>query len=175
MANSTSQFTLAFMAVVLTGCGWNLGSQSAGSPIPSQPRGLRPAPRWVGEGMTRAARDLYFDVNSHYLRPRERRKLAQIAPALQDILHDFPDLIIVIEGYSDDYGEPEYNEGLARERAETVRQALRNLSFPEEHLRTASVGFRSPQCITPDDVCQQKNRRVHFRAAQEWSDAAVAK
>jgi outer membrane protein OmpA-like peptidoglycan-associated protein len=121
--------------------------------------------------MTRAAPDLYFDTNSHFLRPRERRKLAQIAPALQDILHDYPDLIIVIEGHSYDRGKSDYNEGLAQERAETVRQALRNLSFPEEHLRTACIGYRNPQCISPGDLCRQKNRRVHFRAAQEWSGA----
>src|SRR5215469_6202687 len=92
--NFLYNFMSAIMAVVLTGCGLSLGSHSAGPPVPSQPRGLRPAPGWVGERMTRAAPDLYFDVNSHYLRPRERRKLAQIAPALEDILHDYPDLII---------------------------------------------------------------------------------
>ena len=168
-------FTFAIMVVLLAGCGLNLGSPSAGPPVLSQPRGLRPPPGWVAERMTRAASDLHFDANSLYLRPRERRKVAQIAPALQDILQDYPDLIIVIEGHSDDRWESEYNDDLARERAEAVRQALRNLSFPEEHLRTATVGYRSPQCITPEDVCQQKNRRVHFRAAQEWSDAAAAK
>ena len=171
MANR-GRFTLAIMAVLLTGCGLNLGSPAAGPPVPSQPRGLRPAPGWVADRMTGAAPDLHFDTNSHFLAPRERRKLAQIAPALQDILHDYPDLIIVIEGHSDDRGAPDYNEGLARERAEAVRQALRNLSFPEEHMRTAGVGYRNPQCITPDDLCRKTNRRVHFRAAREWSDAA---
>jgi len=171
MANR-GQFKLAIMAVLLTGCGLNMGSSGAGSAVPSQPRGLQPAPGWVTERMTRAARDLCFGRNSHLVRPRERRKLAQMAPALQDILHDYPRLIIVIEGHSDDRGEPDYNAGLARERAEAVRQALRNLNFPEEErLRTASVGYRNPQCITPGDLCRQTNRRVHFRAAQEWSDA----
>ena len=54
--------------------------------------------------MTREAPDLYFDLNSHVLRARERRKLDQIAPALQDMLHESPELIIVVEGHSDDRG-----------------------------------------------------------------------
>ena len=170
------QLTAAvMMAVLLTGCGLNLGSQGASQALPSQPRGLRPAPAWVAERMTRAAPDLYFDVNSHVLRSREQRRLDQLAPALQDILHDYPDLIIVIEGHSDDRGLAEYNEQLAQERAEAVRQELRNLSFPEEHLRTAAFGYRAPQCITQDAACRQKNRRVHFRAARLWSDSVAAR
>jgi len=112
--------------------------------------------------MTRAAPDLYFDFNSHTLPAREQSTLAQIAPAFEEILHDFPDLMIVIEGHTDDRGLIEYNDQLA---PEMVRQALSKLSFPDRHLRTVSPGSRVPQCRTHDDICRQKNRRVHFRAA----------
>jgi len=165
----------ALMGVLLTGCGLNLGSPGGSPAVPSQPRGLRPATGWVAERMTHSAPDLYFDLNSHGLRSRERRKLDQLAPALQDILHDYPDLIIVIEGHSDDRGLAEYNEQLAQERAEAVRQGLRNLSFPEGHLRTAAFGYRAPRYVTQDDMCRQKNRRVHFRAARIWSDARTSR
>jgi outer membrane protein OmpA-like peptidoglycan-associated protein len=119
--------------------------------------------------MTRAAPDLYFDVNSHVLQVRERRKLEQIAPAVQDILHDFPELIILIEGHSDDRGLHEYNQQLGLERADAVRRVFLNLSFPEDRVRAVSFGDRAPQCLTPDEACRQKNRRVHFRAAQPMS------
>jgi outer membrane protein OmpA-like peptidoglycan-associated protein len=126
--------------------------------------------------MTREAPDLYFDLNSHILRARERRKLDQIAPALQDMLHDSPELIIVIEGYSDDRGLHEYNQELGLERAEAVRRVLLNRSFPEDRVRAVSFGDCAPQCLTPDDeVCRQKNRRVHFRATQTRPDARVTR
>jgi len=116
--------------------------------------------------MTRAAPDLYFEFNSHVLGAKERRKLTQMAPGLADVLHDFPNLVIVIEGHSDDRGLTEYNDRLGLERAEAVRRALLDLSFPEDHLQIAGLGYRTPQCLTRDDQCRQKNRRVHFRAAQ---------
>lgn len=78
--------------------------------------------------MTIVAADLYFALNSHVLSARERRTLAQFTPALQDILHDFSDLIIVIEGHADDRGLLESNDRLALERAETVRRTLLSLS-----------------------------------------------
>jgi outer membrane protein OmpA-like peptidoglycan-associated protein len=155
----------ALMGMLLTGCGLSLTPQPAPA-VPPQPHDLRPAPAWVVDRMARAAPDLYFGLNSHLLPGRERRKLAQIAPALQGILHDFPDLIIVIEGHSDDRGLTEYNQRLGSERANAVRRVLLNLSFPEDHVRAVSLGESARQCLTPDEKCRQKNRRVHFRAAQ---------
>ena len=93
----------ALMGMLLTGCGLSITPQvraCGSSPI----HGLQPAPHWVVDRMTREAPDLYFDLNLHGLRARERRKLDQIAPALQDMLHEYPELIIVIEGHSDDRG-----------------------------------------------------------------------
>ena len=68
-----------------------------------------------------------------------------IAPAFQDMLHDFPELIIVIEGPCDDWG-----------------------SFPEARVRAFSCGSREPQCLTPDEACRRKNRRVYFRAWKHY-------
>lgn len=112
------------------------------------------------------APDLYFDVNSHVLGKQERHKLAQAAAGLETLLYDFPNLVLVIAGHSDDRGLIEYNDHLALERAAEVRRILLILSFPEDRLRVASFGYRVPQCVTEDGPCRQKNRRVHFRAAE---------
>ena len=164
----------ALMGMLLTGCGLSITPQSAPA-VPSPIHGLQPAPHWVVDRMTSEAPDLYFDLKSHVLRARERRKLDQIAPALQDMLHDSPELIIVIEGHSDDRGLHEYNQELGLERAEAVRRVLLNRSFPEDRVRAVSFGDRAPQCLTPDDVCRQKNRRVHFRATQTMPGARVGR
>ena len=133
---------------------------------------LRPVPRSAVERKTRWAPDLHFDLNSHVLRISELRKLAQIAPVLQDILHDFPELIIVIEGHSSDRGLHDYNHQLGLARADAVRRVLLNLSFPEDRVRTVSLGDSALQCLEPDEGCRQKNRRVHFRTEQALSGTA---
>jgi len=160
----------ALLGMLSTGCGLSPIPQPAPA-VPSQLHGLRPAPSWVTDRMNRTAPDLYFEVNSHVLGAGERRKLAQIAPALGALLYDCPDLIIVIEGHSDDRGLIEYNDRLALERADAVRRVLLNMSFPDDRLRTAAFGYRAPQCLTQDDGCRQKNRRVHFRAALPMGSA----
>src|ERR1035438_1084710 len=73
------------MGMLPTSCGLSVTPQSAPA-VPSPIHGLQPAPHWVVDRMTSEAPDLYFDLKSHVLRARERRKLDQIAPALQDLL-----------------------------------------------------------------------------------------
>lgn len=155
----------ALTAMLLAGCGLSTVPQPVPG-VPSQTRGLRAAPAWVIDRMTRVAPDLYFNFDSYALSKPEQRKLTQIALGLEDLLHDFPDLIIVVEGHCDDRGLAEYNEQLGLERADAVKRALLNLGFPDDCLRAVSFSDRAPLCPTPDDRCGQKNRRVHFRAAQ---------
>ena len=153
----------------MAGCGLSTVPQPV-PPVPPQPQDLRAAPACVVDRMRRAAPDLYFDFNSHTLPAHEQGTLAEIAPALQDILHDFPGLIIVIEGHSDDRGLIEYNVRLALQRADTVRQALVNINLPRRPLRTVSYGYPAPQFLTHAAMCRQKNRRVHLRVALPVSD-----
>ncbi|MCZ2080428.1 MAG: OmpA family protein [Bryobacterales bacterium] len=163
------------MGMLFAGCSSLSTALQSTATAPSQPRHLRPAPAVVRDRMTRTAPDLYFDPNSQVPRARERRKLDHIAPALQDILHDFPDVIIVIEGHSDDHVVIEYNDHLALMRAEAVRRVLLNLSFPEDRLRTVSFAYRESSCPPEDGPCRQKNRRVHFRAALAMPEVRVEK
>ena len=67
----------------------------------------------------------------------------------------------------------EYNNRLALGRTETIRRALLRLDVPDDHPRTLSLGCRAPQCVTRDEPCRQKNRRVHFRAARALPDSTV--
>lgn len=126
----------------------------------------QPAPGWVAERLARLAPDLYFDLSAHGLRERDREELGRITPQLQELLHDFPDLVIVVEGYCDDRGSANYNLQLGRQRADAVRQALVSFGFPAGRLRSVSFGDKRPQCFTQDEACRQKNRCVRLRAAQ---------
>ena len=49
---------------------------------------------------------------------------------------------------------------------EAVLALSRSLrSFSDDRVRAVSFGDTEPQCLTPDEVCRQKNRPVHCRAA----------
>ncbi len=109
---------------------------------------------------------MYFGADSHVPARREQLKLAQIIPALLNILHDYPDLLIVIEGYGDDSPRAEYNERIALERASAVRRILLSYSFPEDRLLVAGFSCREPERVAERDMFLRENRRVHFRAAR---------
>jgi outer membrane protein OmpA-like peptidoglycan-associated protein len=125
--------------------------------------------------MTKEAPDLYFDLNSRDLNVRQRSELANIASALQEILHDFPDLIILIEGHCDGYGPIEDTHRIGIERVDVVRRFLLDFGLPHEHLRTVSLVYRTPQCKTFEEICHEKNCRVHFSAALAVPDSGAEK
>ncbi len=110
----------ALLGISLMGCaGVRMGRGCTPTPLVATDE-TRTVPGWVADRLARVAPDLYFDLNEHGLRARERDELARIAPALKEILRDFPDLIIVVEGHCDDRGFAEYNLQLGKQRAEEV-------------------------------------------------------
>lgn len=127
---------------------------------------LPPVPDWVAERTARAAPDVHFPFGAGVLGVAERDTLVRIASGLKDILRDFPNLVIVIEGHCDDRGSTAYNRELGKQRADAVRDLFLRQGITAAHLRAVSLGDTQPQCFTRDDECRRMNRRVHFRAAQ---------
>src|SRR5512141_424788 len=84
--------------------------------------------------------------------------------ALQAILADFPDAVIVLEGHCDERGSAEYNLGLGDRRAASAKEFLQQLGVPADKVKTISYGKERPQCTESNEDCWQKNRRVHFSA-----------
>ena len=127
---------------------------------------LRPAPDRVANSVAQAAPDLYFDQYSHVV--GERHKLARLAPALLEVLAEYPELVIVIEGHADHHDlAHEYHDRLALERADAVRRVLLSVGFPKYRLRTVSFGDRAPGCPVLDDPCRRMNRSLLFRAVTQ--------
>ena len=112
--------------------------------------------------------DVYFDYDKSDIRDDARADLAKDAEALHSIFADFPDAVIVLEGYCDERGSEEYNLALGDRRAESASDYLEALGMQAGLLHTISYGKERPQCTEPTQECWQKNRRVHF-AAQEPS------
>lgn len=108
--------------------------------------------------------DAYFDYDKHALRPDAIKALEADSTELRDILKDYPDYKLTVEGYCDERGSAEYNMALGQERADAAKAYLVQVGIPTGQLSTVSYGKEKPICDEHDEVCWQKNRRIHIVA-----------
>ena len=110
--------------------------------------------------------DAYFDFDKHTLRPDAEAALRKDAQTLADIIKQYPDFKLTVEGYADERGSDEYNMALGDARAKQTKEYLSNLGLPGNQLATISYGKEKPVCTDHDEDCWQKNRRTHITQAQ---------
>jgi peptidoglycan-associated lipoprotein len=108
--------------------------------------------------------DAYFDYDQHNLRPDAIKALEADSSELRDILKDYPDYKLTVEGHCDERGSAEYNMALGQERADAAKSYLVQVGIPAGQLATVSYGKEKPACDEHDEACWQKNRRVHIVA-----------
>jgi peptidoglycan-associated lipoprotein len=109
--------------------------------------------------------DAYFDYNQHTLRPDAVQALQADSTELRDILKDYPDYKLTIEGHCDERGSAEYNMALGDARAHAAKAYLVQVGIPSDQLNVVSYGKEKPACQEHDENCWQKNRRIHIVAA----------
>jgi peptidoglycan-associated lipoprotein len=110
--------------------------------------------------------DAYFDYDQHTLRPDAEATLKTDAQTLADIIKQYPDFKLTVEGYCDERGSDEYNLALGDARAKQTKEYLSDLGLPGNQLATISYGKDKPTCSEHDEACWQKNRRTHITQAQ---------
>jgi len=109
--------------------------------------------------------DAYFDYNQHTLRPDAEVALKTDAQTLADIIKQYPDFKLTVEGHCDERGSDEYNLALGDARAKQAKEYLATLGLPGNQLATISYGKDKPVCSEHDEDCWQKNRRAHITQA----------
>jgi peptidoglycan-associated lipoprotein len=110
--------------------------------------------------------DAYFDYNKHTLRPDAEAALKMDAQTLADIIKQYPDFKLTVEGFADERGSEEYNLALGDARAKQTKEYLSNLGLPGNQLAVMSYGKDKPICTEHDEACWQKNRRTHITQAE---------
>jgi peptidoglycan-associated lipoprotein len=105
---------------------------------------------------------IYFDFDQSDLRSEAREVLNRKA----EVLRDYPDIRIRIEGHADERGTVEYNLALGEKRARAVRDYLANLGVGSDRLRTASYGKERPLDATSSAAAWAANRRAHFAVSR---------
>ncbi len=110
--------------------------------------------------------DAYFDYNKHNIRPDAQAALAADAKTLGEILKQYPDYKLTVQGYCDERGSEEYNLALGEKRADQAKEYLASLGVPGDQLKTVSYGKEKQICSEHDEACWQKNRRAHITQQQ---------
>jgi peptidoglycan-associated lipoprotein len=110
--------------------------------------------------------DAHFDYDKHNLRPDAEAALQSDAKTLTEIIKQYPDFKLTIEGHADERGSEEYNLALGNERAQQAKQYLTQLGLPPAQLNIVSYGKEKPICNEQTEACWQMNRRAHITQAQ---------
>jgi peptidoglycan-associated lipoprotein len=153
---------LGFAACKSTGAGRGGGGADGdyvngtplGTPLPERQEGVS----FLGGNVDRSQfPPVYFGFDSSKLAAGEQAKLQAIA--------DFAKgggATIIIAGFTDERGTPEYNRGLGERRALTVREDLIALGVSAGHLQTVSFGEDMPADSGGGESAWAKNRRAEF-------------
>jgi peptidoglycan-associated lipoprotein len=136
--------------------------EQASAPTPSRTPSAATKAR-IDELLARIE-DAYFDYNQHTLRPDAVTALQSDSSELRDILKDYPDYKLTIEGHCDERGSAEYNMALGDQRARAAKDYLTMVGIPADQLSLVSYGKEHPVCTDHDEACWQKNRRIHIVA-----------
>jgi outer membrane protein OmpA-like peptidoglycan-associated protein len=130
---------------------------------------VRTAPAATPTGLEVVHADVYFDFKSSRLRADAVRVLQENAA----LMSRDSAWVVLVQGYADRQGPPEYNKVLAQRRAEAVKQFLIELGVPETSVKVVTIGQDGSLCDDPDKECQRLNRRVHVEV-RKLARAAAA-
>jgi outer membrane protein OmpA-like peptidoglycan-associated protein len=101
---------------------------------------------------------VYFEFDKSNLTP-EGAKVVQDAAAAFKATGSAK---VVVSGYTDLSGTQQYNVGLSKRRADTVRGALVRAGVPDGVIAESWHGKENPAVPTPDGVREPRNRRVEI-------------
>jgi peptidoglycan-associated lipoprotein len=79
---------------------------------------------------------VYFGFDQYNLAAAERSKVKEVA----DFMQQSPQASVIIEGYCDWKGTPEYNKSLGDRRASTVKNYLVDLGCDASRIEVISIG-----------------------------------
>ncbi len=141
---------------------------STPAPAPAvRPRYPNAATRARIDELLAKIEDAYFDYDKHDLRPDAVKALEADSTELRDILKDYPDYKLTIQGNCDERGSEEYNLALGDARAKAAKDYLVQVGIPADQLGVISFGKDRPVCTEHSEDCWQKNRHVHIVAMAE--------
>ncbi|MGF1533721.1 MAG: OmpA family protein [Bernardetiaceae bacterium] len=101
---------------------------------------------------------ILFGFDSFALQGEAQKNVVKLA----QILNEYADTQITIQGHTDDVGSDKYNRTLSEKRANAVRQYLLNNGVASSRIRTEGYGPSAPIADNATPEGRQKNRRVEI-------------
>ena len=130
------------------------GDFVSGSPLPDRQEGVS----FLSDNVDRNRfSPVYFAYDSCAVGAGERSKIEEVANFLQSGSSS-----IILAGFTDERGTPEYNRGLGELRAQSVRQALINSGASGSKIQTVSFGAEMPADPGSGESAWAKNRRAEI-------------
>ena len=162
--NKTYLTLAALLALTLTGCktgkkhgGAGGGSDSDsvnGTPLPERQEGVS----FLGSNVDRSKfSPVHFGFDSVAIDSGERGKIDEVAAFLKSASNT-----LIIAGFTDERGTPDYNRGLGERRAQAVREALIRAGADAGKIQTVSFGAEMPAATGGGESAWAKNRRAEF-------------
>ncbi len=101
---------------------------------------------------------IYFEFNRAVIRDVSFPILNTVA----QVMRDFPDITVEVQGHTDSRGRDDYNTRLSQERAESVRQYLIQQGIAAERMTARGYGETMPIDSNRTAAGRARNRRVEF-------------
>lgn len=114
-------------------------------------------------GMVLTLGDVLFDTGRAEIRPGAMLTIDRLAAFLQKR----PAFAVMIEGHTDNVGQPDYNRVLSQRRADAVAAALSARGVSVERIRSRGLGQGYPNASNNSAGGRQQNRRVEIVFSDE--------
>lgn len=105
--------------------------------------------------------DVTFDTNSSAVRPGLYSEIDRIA----NVLQNYPDTVIMIEGHTDSRGSDSSNMELSHRRAEAVKSLFVQRGVTPSRIEVQAFGESQPIATNDTETGRQMNRRVEIKIA----------
>ena len=106
---------------------------------------------------------IFFETDDAELDPDDIRLVAEACRYAATL----PRARFIISGHTDTVGPASYNNQLAKIRAESVADAIRNDPRFREALSVMEYGESNPAVVTDDNVPEARNRRVELTIVED--------
>lgn len=103
--------------------------------------------------------NLFFEVNKADIRDESIVELKRMFT----ILTENPNVVVAIEGHTDNTGTEAYNMSLSMRRAEAVKKFLESVGIESNRIKVSFFGEGKPKVSNSTEEGRAKNRRVEFK------------
>jgi OOP family OmpA-OmpF porin len=111
---------------------------------------------------TGVVQGIFFDQGKATIRK-------QSTPTLDGAVHvlkEYPSITLEISGHTSSEGDPEFNQKLSQDRADSVKQWLVNKGIAPERIHSRGAGSEEPIADNKTAAGRVKNRRIEFKIVQ---------